>query len=174
MTSRAIIQSANWATTWWTSGYRFSADTLLRPAVRLSHLTVPYPRSLVAWVKQLLRDLATHLHLLLKYRTHGASPLLITKLHYYVVFRHRGDFTWQIYHSLNNYIVIRVEVTYYVISHLSQHNFAHEAVVSHVQIVALYGELTINYPTYRAFFLNRPLLPCGVEGFLLVNLWKNW
>jgi hypothetical protein len=25
-----------------------------------------------------------------------------------------------------------------------------------------------------SFFLNRPLLPCGVEGFLLVNLLDNW
>jgi len=25
-----------------------------------------------------------------------------------------------------------------------------------------------------SFFLNRPLLPYGVEGFLLVNLLDNW
>jgi hypothetical protein len=25
-----------------------------------------------------------------------------------------------------------------------------------------------------SFFINRPLLPCGVEGFLLVNLLDNW
>jgi hypothetical protein len=25
-----------------------------------------------------------------------------------------------------------------------------------------------------SFFLNRPLLPCGLEGFLLVNLLDNW
>jgi hypothetical protein len=25
-----------------------------------------------------------------------------------------------------------------------------------------------------SFFLNRPLLPSGVEGFLLVNLLDNW
>jgi hypothetical protein len=25
-----------------------------------------------------------------------------------------------------------------------------------------------------SFFLNRPLLPCGVEGFLLVNLLDIW
>jgi hypothetical protein len=27
---------------------------------------------------------------------------------------------------------------------------------------------------FLSFFLNRPLLPCGVEGFLLMNLWDNW
>jgi hypothetical protein len=27
---------------------------------------------------------------------------------------------------------------------------------------------------FLTFFLNRPLLPCGVEGFLLVNLSDNW
>jgi hypothetical protein len=27
---------------------------------------------------------------------------------------------------------------------------------------------------YFSFFLNRPLLPCGVEGFLLVSLLDNW
>jgi hypothetical protein len=27
---------------------------------------------------------------------------------------------------------------------------------------------------YKFFFLNRPLLPCDVEGFLLVNLLDNW
>jgi hypothetical protein len=28
--------------------------------------------------------------------------------------------------------------------------------------------------TAMVFFLNRPLLPCGVEGFLLVNQLDNW
>jgi hypothetical protein len=27
---------------------------------------------------------------------------------------------------------------------------------------------------FLSSFLNRPLLPCGVEGFLLVNLLDNW
>jgi hypothetical protein len=27
---------------------------------------------------------------------------------------------------------------------------------------------------FPSFLLNRPLLPCGVEGFLLVNLLDNW
>jgi hypothetical protein len=27
---------------------------------------------------------------------------------------------------------------------------------------------------FLSFFLNRPLLPCGVKGFLLVNLLDNW
>jgi hypothetical protein len=27
---------------------------------------------------------------------------------------------------------------------------------------------------FLSFFFNRPLLPCGVEGFLLVNLLDNW
>jgi hypothetical protein len=33
-----------------------------------------------------------------------------------------------------------------------------------------------NYEVMFIFllFLNRPLLPCGVEGFLLVNLLDNW
>jgi hypothetical protein len=29
---------------------------------------------------------------------------------------------------------------------------------------------TRNLSFFLSFFLNRPLLPCGVEGFLLVNL----
>jgi hypothetical protein len=28
--------------------------------------------------------------------------------------------------------------------------------------------------SFLSFFLNRPLLPCGVEEFLLVNLLDNW
>jgi hypothetical protein len=30
------------------------------------------------------------------------------------------------------------------------------------------------YSVTSFFFLDRPLLPCGVEGFLPVNLLDNW
>jgi hypothetical protein len=35
-------------------------------------------------------------------------------------------------------------------------------------------KVVFNFSNIAFFFLNRPLLPCGVEGFLLVNLLDNW
>jgi hypothetical protein len=43
-----------------------------------------------------------------------------------------------------------------------------------VQIYNNFPSFTILALEYSSFFLNRPLLPCGVEGFLLVNLLDNW
>jgi hypothetical protein len=37
-----------------------------------------------------------------------------------------------------------------------------------------YEQISFFLPFFLSFFLNRPLLPYGVEGFLLVNLLDNW
>jgi hypothetical protein len=45
-----------------------------------------------------------------------------------------------------------------------------------MSLAVLQRSLRYSRPILRnlSFFLNRPLLPCGVEGFLLVNLLDNW
>jgi hypothetical protein len=44
------------------------------------------------------------------------------------------------------------------------------------QLLVYADDINTSYflSVFLTFLLNRPLLPCGVEGFLLVNLLDNW